>query len=84
MTVKYMQEIGRKYPSCGYGGMFSQWVFNDEPEPYNSYSNGAAMRVSPAGYAARTESEASRLCGVRMSFEEEYVKNIVRRFELNL
>ena len=61
MTIKYMQEIGRKYPNCGYGGMFSQWVFNEDPEPYNSYGNGAAMRVSPAGYAARTESEASRL-----------------------
>lgn len=35
-----MQEIGRKYPNCGYGGMFSQWVFNDDPEPYNSYGNG--------------------------------------------
>lgn len=61
MTVKYMQEIGRKYPNCGFGGMFSQWVFSNDPEPYNSYGNGAAMRVSPAGYAARTESEASRL-----------------------
>ena len=40
MTVKYMQEIGRKYPNCGYGGMFSQWVFNEDPEPYNSYGNG--------------------------------------------
>lgn len=61
MTVKFMQEIGRKYLNCGYGGMFSQWVFNDDSEPYNSYGNGAAMRVSPAVYAARTESEVSRL-----------------------
>ncbi len=54
MTVKYMQEIGRRYPHCGYGGMFSQWVFSDDPEPYDSFGNGAAMRVSPAGFAART------------------------------
>lgn len=60
-TVKFMQEIGRKYPNCGYGGMFSQWVFSNDPQPYNSFGNGAAMRVSPAGFAAGTESEASRL-----------------------
>ena len=61
MSVKYMQEIGRKYPNCGYGGMFAQWVFSDQPAPYNSFGNGAAMRISPIGFAARTENEACRL-----------------------
>jgi ADP-ribosyl-[dinitrogen reductase] hydrolase len=61
MTIKYMQEIGRRYPNCGYGGMFSHWVFSDDPEPYNSFGNGAAMRISPVGFAARTESEACTL-----------------------
>ena len=61
MSVKYMQEIGRKYPNCGYGGMFGQWVFSDHPKPYNSFGNGAAMRISPVGFAARTEDEACRL-----------------------
>lgn len=61
MTVKYMQKIGRKYPNCGYGGMFYSWIFSDEPKPYNSFGNGAAMRVSPAGFATRTESEAISL-----------------------
>ena len=58
LTVKYMQEIGRMYPNCGYGGMFAQWMFNDNPRAYNSFGNGAAMRISAAGFAARTESEA--------------------------
>jgi ADP-ribosylglycohydrolase len=61
MTVKNMQAIGRKYPNCGYGGMFSRWVFSDNPQPYNSFGNGAAMRISPVGFAARTEGEASRI-----------------------
>ena len=61
MSVKYMQEIGRKYPNCGYGGMFEQWVFSDQPEPYNSFGNGAAMRISPIGFVSRTENEACRL-----------------------
>ncbi|MHB8963744.1 MAG: ADP-ribosylglycohydrolase family protein [Saccharofermentanales bacterium] len=61
MTVRYMQEIGRRYPDCGFGGMFSRWVMSDNPQPYNSFGNGAAMRVSPAGFRARTEHEACRL-----------------------
>jgi type I restriction enzyme M protein len=61
MAIKYMQEIGRQYPHCGYGAMFSKWIFSDYPKPYNSFGNGAAMRISPAGFAARTESEVRKL-----------------------
>ncbi|MCR3923084.1 MAG: ADP-ribosylglycohydrolase family protein [Firmicutes bacterium] len=61
MVVKYMQEIGRKYPNCGYGGMFSRWVFSEEPQPYHSFGNGAAMRISPVGFVATTEDAAIRL-----------------------
>jgi 5-methylcytosine-specific restriction enzyme subunit McrC len=61
LTVKYMQEIGRKYPGCGYGGMFYYWVFSETPEPYDSFGNGSAMRVSPAGFAAASLQEAKDL-----------------------
>jgi type I restriction enzyme M protein len=61
LTVRFMQGIGRKYPNCGYGGMFSRWMFSNNPQPYNSFGNGAAMRISPAGFAASSESEAIRL-----------------------
>jgi len=60
-AVKYMQTIGRKYPDCGYGGMFRKWMFSDNPKPYNSYGNGAAMRVSACGFIAQTEKEAKQL-----------------------
>jgi ADP-ribosylglycohydrolase len=60
-TVTYMQNIGRKYPECGYGNMFRKWISNDNPKPYNSFGNGAAMRVSPCGFFARTEDEAKML-----------------------
>lgn len=59
LAVKYMQEIGRRYPNCGFGGMFYDWVFSDHPEPYNSFGNGAAMRVSPAGFIGATLQETS-------------------------
>lgn len=38
------------YPMGGYGGRFAQWVHSDDPQPYNSFGNGAAMRVSPVAY----------------------------------
>ena len=45
-----MQKIGRRYPDCGYGGMFATWMFSDQPQPYNSFGNGATMRVSACGF----------------------------------
>ena len=60
-TVECMQSIGRNYPNCGYGGGFYRWMFSDNPQPYNSYLNGAAMRVSAAGFAAGSLEEAERL-----------------------
>jgi ADP-ribosylglycohydrolase len=40
-----------KYPARGYGGMFAKWIRSDDMEPYNSWGNGSAMRVSPVGFA---------------------------------
>ena len=40
-----------KYPNCGYGGRFQAWFRSHNPEPYNSWGNGSAMRVSPVGWA---------------------------------
>jgi len=58
LAVKTMQKVGRPYPNCGYGGMFRQWMYSDDPAPYNSYGNGAAMRVSACGFAAKSLDEA--------------------------
>lgn len=60
-AVKAMQEVGRPYPNCGYGGMFRLWMYSNNPQPYNSFGNGAAMRVSACGFAAATLAEAKLL-----------------------
>lgn len=39
------------YPGRGYGGSFHHWAKSRQSELYNSWGNGAAMRVSPVGYA---------------------------------
>lgn len=51
-AVICMQELGRRYPYAGYGGSFRHWLRQAMPQPYGSYGNGAAMRVSPCAYAA--------------------------------
>lgn len=60
-VVVAMQEIGQPYPDCGYGGMFEDWIYSDDPQPYYSFGNGAAMRVSACGFMARTLNEAKEL-----------------------
>ncbi len=76
LAVKYMQEIGRDYPNCGYGGMFGRWVFNDFPEPYNSFGNGAAMRISPVGFVAETEEEVISLSSAVTSVTHNHREGI--------
>ncbi len=56
-----MQSFGRLYPNSGYGGSFGKWIFSDAPQPYNSYGNGAAMRVSGCGYVGQTIPEVKQL-----------------------
>lgn len=46
-----LKSFGRRYPGRGYGLMFNQWLHEEESEPYNSWGNGSAMRVSPIGFA---------------------------------
>jgi len=55
--VTAFKKHGRKYPNCGYGGNFIEWLFEDYTEPYNSWGNGSAMRVSPVGFAFDTVDE---------------------------
>lgn len=60
-TIICMQELGRRYPYAGYGKMFWTWLWQEAPQPYGSYGNGSAMRVSPCAYAADTLEEAEAL-----------------------
>lgn len=57
-AIESMQQFARRYPYAGYGRSFFNWFMSDDPRPYNSFGNGAAMRVSPAGWAAHSLDEA--------------------------
>lgn len=55
-----MQHYGRRYPNAGYGRNFHRWIQSSNPQPYNSFGNGSAMRVSPVGWAFDTLEETLR------------------------
>ena len=44
-------------PKGAYGGRFIQWLQSGDPQPYNSWGNGSAMRVSAVGWAFGTLEE---------------------------
>lgn len=61
-VVSCMQRIARKHPDTGWGERFYQWLFKEyDPQPYNSYGNGAGMRISPVGWVADSEEEVKLL-----------------------
>lgn len=59
--AKIYKEWTKKNPNCGYGCGYLQWVYSDDLKPYNSYGNGAAMRISPVAWFANTEEEVRYL-----------------------
>ena len=65
--IQSMQKWGHRYPDAGYGGMFYQWLNTKNPQPYNSFGNGSAMRVSSAGWLYDTLEETRR--AARLSAE---------------
>ena len=47
--IQSMQKWGHRYPGAGYGARFCGWLESNNPQPYNSFGNGSAMRVSSVG-----------------------------------
>lgn len=78
-----MQELGRLYPKCGFGGMFYGWIFDDKAEPYGSYGNGAAMRcfyesdsyISFLRNVYSIDSDADTLAAIAGGVAEEFYSN---------
>lgn len=63
VTMFRMKEyfLANPLPMGGFGAKFFQWALSDVTEPYGSWGNGAAMRISPVAYVANTEVEAKLL-----------------------
>ena len=48
--IQAMQNWGKRYPYAGYGGRFRGWLRSPDPQPYGSWGNGSAMRVSAVAW----------------------------------
>ncbi len=74
--IKCMQFLGRKYPNAGYGSMFRKWLKSENPQPYGSFGNGSAMRVSPVGLYANSMEEVLELARVTASVSHNHSEGI--------
>ena len=74
--VNIMLDLCRKYPDRGYGGRFAHWIHDGNPQPYNSFGNGSAMRVSPVGYYAKTLEQALALAQVSAEVTHNHPEGI--------
>lgn len=62
-----LQEWCRRHPDMSYGGWLREWIGLESPEPYGSFGNGAAMRVSPAAYLNRDDLAAALAASDRVT-----------------
>lgn len=71
-----MHYYGARYPHAGYGGRFGYWLESRSRQPYNSFGNGAAMRVSPAAWAADSLKESERLAALTAGVTHDHPEGI--------
>lgn len=74
--VNIMQDLCHRYEWRGYGGRFVQWIVSSNPQPYGSFGNGSAMRVSPVGYYAKTLDEALELAKISAEVTHNHPEGI--------
>ena len=64
-VIKSMRAFATVHPNAGYGNRFFDWLFSErQPQPYNSWGNGSAMRVSPVAWAFDNLEDVERFAAV--------------------
>lgn len=78
LLVARMQEFYRAYPhpKGSYGGRFLQWLTSPKPEPYNSWGNGSAMRVSSVGWLFTTPEDVLRWAAISAEVTHNHPEGI--------
>lgn len=74
--VREMQQLGRSYPDRGYGTHFGGWLYEDDPQPYQSCGNGSAMRVSSAAWLAKDMAESLHLAQLTAEVTHDHPEGI--------
>ncbi|MCK8621908.1 ADP-ribosylglycohydrolase family protein [Prevotella sp. E13-27] len=74
--VQCMQELGKNDLGAGYGERFREWLLSKSPQPYNSWGNGSAMRVSPVALYASTLEDALELARITASVTHNHPEGV--------
>jgi ADP-ribosylglycohydrolase len=61
VLINNLKHFGNRYINAGYGRSFYHWLGQESPEPYGSWANGSAMRVSPCAWVAESLEESQKL-----------------------
>ena len=73
--IRSMKTLGLRYPNAGYGGRFRDWLENGT-EPYNSWGNGSAMRVSPVAWICSSIDKVRELAGLQAAVTHNHPEGI--------
>lgn len=74
--IDNMHEIGSAYYKCGYGMRFVQWLLCKSREPYNSFGNGSAMRVSSVAWAYQTLEDVEKFAKISAEVTHNHPEGI--------
>lgn len=74
--VPIMKDIGLRYMEVGYGHSFKEWLRSENPEPYNSWGNGSAMRVTAAGLFGQNLEECQKIARISASVSHNHPEGI--------
>lgn len=76
ILIDNFHAYGHAYPKAGYGGKFYVWLRKKKREPYNSFGNGSAMRVSPAGWAFDTLEETEAMAAASAAVTHNHPEGV--------
>lgn len=74
--IDNMHEIGYAYYRCGFGARFVQWLLRKSREPYNSFGNGSAMRVSSVAWAYQTLEDVEKFAKISAEVTHNHPEGI--------
>lgn len=74
--VACMQKYGRAYPKAGYGYSFARWLMREDPQPYDSWGNGSAMRVSAAAWLYADLDTVRRMAALTASVSHNHPEGL--------
>lgn len=75
-VIQNMVHLGRKYSQCGFGNEFFKWIIKEDHAPYNSFGNGAAMRIGCCGIVAESLEQVKELSKIITSVSHNHSEGI--------